>query len=206
MTLRKPTIRFPTRRAVLAGAGFGAGAVFNLIAGVSGAQFFFDRGFNQIWFAILAVAASVAEGALGGFAVDGLGCACGFAIAFALRPAIHNDAADLVFALGAWLAPHHPDAAEFIRGAAGGAIAFGAAGAIGAAIAYRRTRAALAGLWTFGVGGAVKGVIASRLIRSIMRGAISTNGWSAAMVGLGGPALAMFLAGAMFALSLFKND
>jgi hypothetical protein len=193
-------------RVVGAGLGFGAGAVINLIAGVSGAQFLFARGFNQIWFAILAVAGGAIEGALGGFALDGLGAACGFAIAFALRPAIYNAAADFVFALGASLAPSHPNAAEFIRGAAGGAITLGLVGALGAAFVYHRPRAALGGLWTFGFGGAVDGVVASRLIRSIIRGATSPTGWSATMVGLAGPAIAMFLAGALFALSQFKDD
>jgi hypothetical protein len=198
--------KFPIRRSAVAGLGFGAGAVFNLIAGVSGAQFLFARGFNQIWFAALAVAAGAIEGGLGGFALDGMGAACGFAIAFALRPAIYNGAAAFVFALGAWLAPNHPESAEFIRGAAGGAIIFGLAGALGGAIVYRRTRAALAGLWTFGVGGAVNGVVASRLIRSIIRGATTPNGWCATVLGLAGPAIAIFLAGALFALSLIKED
>ena len=198
--------KFPIRRGAGAGLGFSAGAVFNLIAGVSGAQFLFARGFNQIWFAALAAAGGAIEGSLGGFALDGIGAACGFAIAFALRPAIYNGAAAFVFALGAWLAPNHPDSAEFIRGAAGGAITLGLAGALGAAFVYRRTRAALAGLWTFGVGGIINGVVASRLIRSIIRGATSPNGWSATVLGLAGPAIAMFLAGALFALSLVKED
>lgn len=193
------------RRGVGAGLGFGAGAVINLIAGVSGAQFLFARGFNQIWFAMLAVAGGAVEGAMGGFALDGMGAACGFAIAFALRPAIYNAAADFVFAIAAALAPNHPNAAEFIRGAAGGAITFGLAGALGGAIVYRRSRAALGGLWTFGFGGAIDGVVASRLIRSIIRGATSPNGWSATMLGLAGPAIAMFLAGALFALSYFRD-
>ncbi len=190
--------RAPT--ALRIGAAFAAGAALNLIFGTAGARYLFTRGFDPAWFALLGWATAALEGAVGGMAIGGGWPALEFAVAFALRPALYDVLAGFTFAIGASLAPHHHAAAEFVRGAAGGALILGIAGAIAAALVSRRLRVTLDGLWTFALGGALRSVAASALVRSIMRGARILTGAGAAVVGIGGPALASFIAGALFAL------
>ncbi len=194
--------QFQQNRAPLtlrAGAGFAAGAILNLTIGAAGAQLLFAHGFAQGWYAMLGAAAGAIEGAVGGLALDGAGAALAFGFAFALVPMLYSALAGFIFACGAAVAPHHPEAAEFVRGAAGGALTLGTVGALAAALISRGLRSTSDGFWTFGLGGALRGAIASSLVRSIMRGATALGGLGATIVGIGGPALATFVAGALFA-------
>ncbi len=195
-----------TPPALRIGAAFAVGAALNLIIGTVGARYLFAHGFDQDWFALLGGATAALEGAVGGMAIGGGWPAFEFAVAFAVRPALYDVLAGLIFAIGANLAPHHHDVAEFVRGAAGGALTLGIAGAIAAALVSRRLRVILDGLWIFALGGALKGAAASALVRSIMRGARILTGAGAAVAGIGGPALATFIAGALFALRYSANS
>lgn len=188
-----------------AGAGFAAGAILNLTIGAAGAQLLFAHGFDQGWYAMLGAAVGAIEGAVGGFALDGAGPAFAFGFAFALMPMLYSVLAGFIFACGAIVAPHHLEAAEFVRGAAGGALTLGIAGAIAAAIISRGRQSTLDGLWTFGLGGALRGAVSSGLIRSIMHGATALGGVGATIVGIGGPAFATFVAGALFARNYTKH-